>query len=64
MALDPLANVIGIKTPVLIIHGEKDPQIRPYHAQKLAQALKGAGNQRVTPDHLRILVFSLRQPRL
>lgn len=33
----------SIHTPVLILHGAKDPQVKPQHALQLAQAFSNAG---------------------
>lgn len=45
---DPLQAVRFVRVPVLILHGEKDLQVAPYHAERLAEALRGAGNEDVT----------------
>ncbi len=42
MELDPKSNLAAIKDqPVLIIQGEEDLKVMPYHAQELADALRG-----------------------
>jgi dipeptidyl aminopeptidase/acylaminoacyl peptidase len=38
-----LPDVANIKTPLLILHGEEDPQVPPQESQELAAALKQAG---------------------
>ncbi len=40
---DILPDVAQIKTPILILHGEEDPQVPPYEAAQFAEALKKAG---------------------
>ena len=38
-----LADVAQIKTPLLIMHGEEDPQVPPQESAELVAALKKAG---------------------
>jgi dipeptidyl aminopeptidase/acylaminoacyl peptidase len=38
-----LSDVESIKTPLLILHGEKDPQVPPQESAEFAEALKKAG---------------------
>jgi dipeptidyl aminopeptidase/acylaminoacyl peptidase len=38
-----LARVADIKTPLLIMHGEKDPQVPPYESAQFVKALKAHG---------------------
>jgi len=38
-----LPDVAQIKTPLLILHGEEDPQVPPQESQEFAAALKAAG---------------------
>jgi dipeptidyl aminopeptidase/acylaminoacyl peptidase len=38
-----LPDVAQIKTPLLILHGEEDPQVPPQESQEFAAALKKAG---------------------
>ena len=38
-----LLDVAKIKTPLLILHGEEDPQVPPQESQEFAAALKEAG---------------------
>jgi len=38
-----LPDVAKIKTPLLILHGEEDPQVPPQESQEFAAALKSAG---------------------
>jgi dipeptidyl aminopeptidase/acylaminoacyl peptidase len=40
---DVLLEVTEIKTPLLILHGEEDPQVPPQESQEFAAALKKAG---------------------
>ena len=47
-ASDPLSTIRRVKAPVLILNGERDALVLPYHAVELSQALAGAGNKRVT----------------
>jgi dienelactone hydrolase len=51
-ANDPLAIARRVRCPVLILNGERDTQVLPYHALELAQALTEGGNKEV---RLRIL---------
>jgi dipeptidyl aminopeptidase/acylaminoacyl peptidase len=38
-----LADVDKIKAPVLVMHGENDPQVPPYESAQFTRALKAAG---------------------
>ena len=38
-----LPDVVRIKAPLLILHGEQDPQVPPQESQEFAAALKKAG---------------------
>lgn len=38
-----LPDVASIQTPLLILHGEQDPQVPPQESQQFAEALKKAG---------------------
>lgn len=38
-----LLQVNAIKTPLLILHGEEDPQVPPQESQQFVEALKKAG---------------------
>jgi dipeptidyl aminopeptidase/acylaminoacyl peptidase len=40
---DVLLEIDKIKSPLLILHGEQDPQVPPQESQELAAALKKAG---------------------
>lgn len=40
---DALLQIDKIKTPLLIMHGENDPQVPPYESAQFARALKAAG---------------------
>jgi pimeloyl-ACP methyl ester carboxylesterase len=46
--IDPVGLVRAIKAPILIVQGEKDLKVKPYHAQVLAEAAKCAGNRSVS----------------
>jgi pimeloyl-ACP methyl ester carboxylesterase len=47
-ASDPLALARRVRVPVLILNGERDSNVLPYHALELGQALAEGGNSRVT----------------
>ena len=47
-ASDPVSTIRRVKAPVLILNGERDALVLPYHAVELSQALAEAGNKRVT----------------
>ncbi len=40
---DALLDVAKIKTPLLVMHGENDPQVPPYESAEFAKALKENG---------------------
>ncbi len=44
---DPSALAQRVHAPVLILNGERDGNVLPYHALELAQALARSGNQHV-----------------
>ena len=44
---DPLALARRVRVPVLILNGERDDNVLPYHALELAQALSASGNKQV-----------------
>jgi len=46
--IDPVGQVRATVAPILIVQGEKDLEVKPYHARVLAEAAKGAGNRSVT----------------
>lgn len=46
-ATDPLALARRVNVPVLVLNGERDSQVLPYHALELARTLTEAGNKRV-----------------
>ena len=48
MQIDPVGQIRAIKAPILIVQGEKDLKVKPYHAQVLAEAARSAGNRSVT----------------
>jgi len=54
-AHDPIATIKKVKCPVLILQGEKDMQVLPYHAEALEKALKESGN----PDHQLVMLSNL-----
>ncbi len=41
----PLRHAAAINTPVLLVHGTKDANVRVWHSQKMHDALRGAGKQ-------------------
>jgi dipeptidyl aminopeptidase/acylaminoacyl peptidase len=45
--MDPLAFARRVKVPTLILNGERDDNVLPYHALELAQAMAGSGNKQV-----------------
>jgi len=45
---DPLPAARRVRTPVLIVQGETDQQVPASQARTLAEAMRTAGNQRVT----------------
>jgi uncharacterized protein len=45
---DPLATARKVRVPVLILQGETDRQVPVSEARKLADAMRAAGNRRVT----------------
>ncbi len=47
LEIDPLAIARRVKTPVLILNGERDDNVLPYHALELAQAMADSGNKQV-----------------
>ncbi len=47
-ASDPSQTIKRVHVPVLILNGERDALVLPYHALELARALGDAGNKRVT----------------
>jgi len=48
MQIDPVGQIRAIRAPILIVQGEKDLKVKPYHAQVLAEAAQRAGNRSVT----------------
>jgi dipeptidyl aminopeptidase/acylaminoacyl peptidase len=42
-----LPDVFGIKTPLLILHGEQDPQVPPRESAEFAEALTKAGKTHI-----------------
>ena len=44
---DPLALARRVRVPVLVLNGERDDNVLPYHALNLAQALADSGNKQV-----------------
>jgi pimeloyl-ACP methyl ester carboxylesterase len=47
LEMDPLAFARRVKVPTLILNGERDDNVLPYHALELAQAMAGSGNKQV-----------------
>ena len=48
MQIDPVDQIQAIRAPILIVQGERDLKVKPYHAQVLADAAQRAGNRSVT----------------
>jgi dipeptidyl aminopeptidase/acylaminoacyl peptidase len=44
---DPIGLAQRVRVPVLIVNGERDGNVLPYHALELAQALARSGNKHV-----------------
>jgi pimeloyl-ACP methyl ester carboxylesterase len=44
---DPLALARRVRVPTLILNGERDDSVLPYHALELAQAMADSGNKQV-----------------
>ena len=53
MDLRPLDNIVKVQSPVLIVHGERDLKVMPYHAEELEAALGKAGNDKVQVHYLK-----------
>ncbi|NLM53377.1 MAG: alpha/beta fold hydrolase [Firmicutes bacterium] len=47
MAHDPAETIKKVKQPVLLIHGEEDVKVLPYHSAVLEEALRQEGNDKV-----------------
>jgi fermentation-respiration switch protein FrsA (DUF1100 family) len=47
LEIDPLAVARRVRVPTLILNGERDDNILPYHALELAQAMADSGNKQV-----------------
>jgi uncharacterized protein len=47
LAIDPLAFARRVHVPALILNGERDENVLPYHALELAQAMADSGNKQV-----------------
>jgi uncharacterized protein len=47
LEIDPLAVARRVHVPTLILNGERDENVLPYHALELAQALADSGNKQV-----------------
>ncbi len=48
MELDPVENIRNVRAPILIVQGEKDLKVMPYHADVLARAAQDGGNTDVS----------------
>lgn len=46
-AADPLGLIARVRVPLLILNGERDENVLPYHAVALASAAASAGNKQV-----------------
>ena len=49
---DPVKIISSLEMPLLIIQGDKDLMVKPYHADRLAEAAEKTGNQDVQVHHL------------
>lgn len=47
LEIDPLAIARRVRVPTLILNGERDDNVLPYHAVELAQAMADSGNKQV-----------------
>ena len=47
LEMDPLAIARRVKVPALILNGERDDNVLPYHALELARAMGDSGNKQV-----------------
>jgi pimeloyl-ACP methyl ester carboxylesterase len=47
LEIDPLAVARRVRVPTLILNGERDDNVLPYHALELAQAMADSGNKQV-----------------
>lgn len=47
LEIDPLAIARRVRVPTLILNGERDDNVLPYHAIELAQAMADSGNKQV-----------------
>ena len=47
LEIDPLAIARRVRIPTLILNGERDENVLPYHALELAQAMADSGNKQV-----------------
>jgi dipeptidyl aminopeptidase/acylaminoacyl peptidase len=47
LASDPLALARRVRVPTLILNGERDDNVLPYHPLELAQAMADSGNKQV-----------------
>jgi dipeptidyl aminopeptidase/acylaminoacyl peptidase len=43
-ARSPLGRVADLRVPVLLVHGARDTRVPPVHAERMRDALAGAGN--------------------
>ena len=44
VAGSPLQHAAAIQAPVLLVHGDMDTNVRAWHSEKMASALRSAGN--------------------
>ena len=58
---DPEKIIRSLDMPLLIIQGEKDLMVKPYHADRLAEAAEKAGNQDVQVHHLKNITHLFTQ---
>jgi dipeptidyl aminopeptidase/acylaminoacyl peptidase len=63
---DPLALARQVRVPTLILNGERDDNVLPYHALDLAQAMADSGNKqvllRIFPNLNHLFTPSRRDP--
>lgn len=52
MEQSPLESIASVTSPVLLVQGERDLKVMPYHAQALAAAFRAAGNEQVQLHYL------------
>jgi pimeloyl-ACP methyl ester carboxylesterase len=65
---DPLAMARRVRVPTLILNGERDDSVLPYHALELARAMADSGNKqvllRIFPNLTHLFTPSKRDPTI